>query len=76
MVIVTLGFMFWLWLLARYPATSVVSFSFLGPLFGAFFGWLFLGERLIFALLTALAMVASGLWLINRAPKPQVPQKV
>ena len=75
-VVVAAGYLFWLWLLARYPATSVVSFGFLGPLFGAFFGWLLLDERLTPPLLTALAMVAGGLWLINRAPRAQVPQKV
>lgn len=75
-VVVSLGFLLWLWLLARYPATSVVSFSFLGPLFGAFFGWLVLGERLTVALVAALALVAVGLWLINRPAKTQVPQKV
>lgn len=33
-VVVSAGFMFWLWLLSIYPASSVASFSFLTPVFG------------------------------------------
>lgn len=71
------AFLFWLWLLKRYPATSVVSFGFLSPIFGAVFGWLILGEEVGLALWTALALVAAGLWLITRpGRRGQVPQKV
>ena len=43
-VVVSAGFIFWLWLLAEYPASIVASFSFLTPLLGIGFGWLLLGE--------------------------------
>ena len=72
--IATLGFAFWLWLLRIYPASGVASFSFLSPVFGVFFGWALLGERLGAPILLALALVSVGLLLINR--RPQVPQKV
>ena len=74
-VVVTFGFTFWLWLLSIYPAAGVASFSFLAPIFGVAFGWLFLGERLGAPTLVALALVCAGLVLINR-PTRQVPQKV
>jgi drug/metabolite transporter (DMT)-like permease len=74
-IVVSAGFVFWLWLLSIYPAASVAAYSFLGPIFGVGFGWLLLGERIGPAILGALALVASGLWLMNRPPR-QVPQKV
>lgn len=70
------GFLFWLWLMAIYPASAVASFGFLTPIFGVGLGWLILGEEIGPAIFGALALVALGLILINRAPKAQVPQKV
>ena len=75
-VIASAAFLVWLWLISRYPATNVTSFSFLSPIFGAASGWLVLDESIGLPLLQALAMVVGGLLLINRPPKPQVPQKV
>jgi drug/metabolite transporter (DMT)-like permease len=45
-VIAFAAFIFWLWLMSIYPASSVAAFSFLGPVFGVFFGWLLLGESI------------------------------
>ncbi|MBT8416905.1 MAG: DMT family transporter [Silicimonas sp.] len=73
-VVVTLGFAFWLWLLSIYPAASVAAFSFLSPVFGVFFGWALLDEKIGLPILLALVLVAAGLILINRPV--QVPQKV
>ncbi|MGV6812501.1 MAG: DMT family transporter [Brevirhabdus sp.] len=73
-VVVSAGFVFWLWLLSIYPAASVASFSFLSPIFGVGLGWLLLGEDVGWTLIGALALVAAGLVLINRPA--QVPQKV
>lgn len=74
-VVVTLGFAMWFWLLTIYPAASVAAFGFLAPIFGVGFGWALLGEAVGPELLGSLALVAAGLWLVNR-PRPQVPQKV
>ena len=74
-VVVSAGFVFWLWLLSIYPASGVASFSFLSPVFGVALGWLLLGEGVGLSLIGALLLVALGLLLINRAPA-QVPQKV
>jgi drug/metabolite transporter (DMT)-like permease len=65
-VVVSAGFIFWLWLLARYPASGVASFSFLSPVFGVALGWLLLGEEVGWTLVAALGLVACGLWAINR----------
>jgi drug/metabolite transporter (DMT)-like permease len=65
-IVVSAGFIFWLWLLARYPASGVASFSFLSPVFGVGLGWLLLDETVGWSLVAALALVACGLWAINR----------
>ena len=74
-VLVSAGFAFWFWLLSVYPAAQVAAFGFLGPIFGVAFGWAILNEPVGPAILAALALVAFGLWLMNR-PAAQVPQKV
>ena len=77
-VVAGAGFLFWIWLLSIYPASSVASFSFLSPIFGILLGWLLLGEQAGWSIFAAGGLVAAGILLINR-PKPaavQVPQKV
>jgi len=76
-IVVTMTFLIWFWLLKIYPATGVASFGFLSPLFGVLFGWLILGEEIGLNLAIALLLVCVGLILINRPARgPQVPQKV
>jgi drug/metabolite transporter (DMT)-like permease len=67
-VVVSAGFIFWLWLLSIYPAASVASFSFLTPIFGLTLGWLVLGEPIGPGILGAAGLVAAGIILINRKP--------
>ncbi|MEL6211574.1 MAG: DMT family transporter, partial [Pseudomonadota bacterium] len=68
-VVVTLGFVLWLWLLSIYPAGPVAAFGFLTPLFGVGFGWALLDEPVRVSLLAALALVTAGLWLATRGPR-------
>lgn len=69
-VVVSAGFIFWLWLLSIYPASGVASFSFLSPVFSVVLGWWLLGEEVGATILGALVLVALGILLINRPPKP------
>jgi drug/metabolite transporter (DMT)-like permease len=69
LVVVAGGMILWLWLLARYPAATVASFSFLTPLLSIGFGWLLLGEPVGPRVLAAGGLVAAGLVLIARAPR-------
>ena len=64
--IASFGFMFWFWLIGIYRASSVASFAFLSPVLAVFFGWAILNETLSWGIGAALAMVVSGLMLINR----------
>lgn len=54
------------WLLARYPATKVMAFLLMTPVFGVFAGHLILDEKLGASLMAGLALVIAGLWLVNR----------
>ncbi len=67
-VVVSAGFIFWLWLLSIYPPASVASFSFLTPIFGVTLGWLLLNEPIGPGIIGAVALVAVGLILVNRRP--------
>ena len=64
-VVVSGAFVFWFWLLSVYPASAVASFSFVTPVFGVGLGWLLLGDHVGPVLVAALAMVATGIVLIN-----------
>jgi drug/metabolite transporter (DMT)-like permease len=61
-----ISFLVWMWMLGRYPATQVSVFVFFTPLFALLFGALWLGEPVTPGLLLALAMVATGIVLVNR----------
>lgn len=69
LVVVSMGFLMWFWVLSIYPASDMASFSFLAPVFGVIFGWLMLGETLTWTIVVALALVAAGIVLVNRKPR-------
>ncbi len=68
-VVVTFAsYLVWFWLVRHYPATRISSFTLLTPLFGLLAGVSLLGEPLTTRLVTALAAVCAGIWLVNRRP--------
>jgi len=67
--VVTAGFVAWFWLLLRYPASAVASFSFVTPVLSALLGWLVLDEAVSALTPFALALLVAGLILINRRPR-------
>lgn len=67
-VVVTGGFVCWLWLLSVYPTATVASFSFLTPIVALIMGWLFFGESLTMPVVGSAGLVAAGIVLINRRP--------
>lgn len=67
--VVATGFVLWFWLLGRYQASTLASFSFLTPVLSALLGWLLLGEPVGWATPFALGLLVAGLFLINRRPK-------
>lgn len=54
------------WLYLRYPASRVMAFLLLTPVFGVIAANVLLGEPLSPNLLGGLVLVVAGLWLVNR----------
>jgi len=65
--VVSVTFVVWFALVARYSASRLSAFTFLTPLFGVAAGHLVLGEPLTPAFAAAVVLVAAGLVLVNRA---------
>ena len=65
--VVSVTFVVWFALIARYSASRLSAFIFLTPLFGVAAGHLVLGDPLTPAFAAAVALVAAGLVLVNRA---------
>jgi drug/metabolite transporter (DMT)-like permease len=65
--VVSVTFVIWFALVARFSANRLSAFTFLTPLFGVAAGHLVLGEPLTGAFAAAVALVAGGLVLVNRA---------
>jgi drug/metabolite transporter (DMT)-like permease len=65
-VISFLSFLAWFWVIAAYHASAVAPFLFLTPVLAVGFGALLLGEPLTWPLLVAVALVGTGIWVVNR----------
>ena len=66
LIVVCFGFALWFWVLSKYPASDVASFSFFAPVFGVFFGWLLLDEPITWTIVIAVILVGMGIVLVNR----------
>jgi len=66
LLVVSVTFLVWFWLIRHYPAARLTSFTFLTPVFGVLFGGLLLGEPIGLRLPIALVLVALGIYLVNR----------
>ena len=64
--VASLGYLFWLRLMAIYPASDIAAFSFLSPVLAVLFGWMVFGEPVGLQFVVALVLVAIGIVLINR----------
>ncbi|MEO5759096.1 MAG: DMT family transporter [Mesorhizobium sp.] len=71
--IVAFTYVLWFWLLRRYPASGLSSFTFLSPVFGVLCGAIFLNEPLTMRIFLALGLIAAGLIIVNRPARKQVP---
>lgn len=65
--VVSITFVIWYALVKRFSANRLSAFTFLAPLFGVAAGHLVLDEPLTLAFAAAVALVAAGLVLVNRA---------
>ena len=63
------SFLAWMWLLGHYPATRISAFVFLTPVFALVAGAVWLDEPVSLQLVLAVALVAAGIVLVNRAAR-------
>lgn len=66
-IVAFITFLAWFWLVAHYPAGRLSSFTFLTPLFGVIAGGVLLDEPISAALVIAMTLVGTGIWLVNRS---------
>ena len=71
--VVSVTYILWFWLMRRYPAAGLSSFTFLTPAFGVLLGGLLLGEPLSWKIFAALGLIAAGLTVVNRGARKEVP---
>ncbi|MFH0958339.1 MAG: DMT family transporter, partial [Pseudomonadota bacterium] len=64
--IASITYLAWFWLLRHYPASRLASFTFLTPIFGVFAGGFLLDEPMTKTLLMALALVGTGIYMVNQ----------
>jgi drug/metabolite transporter (DMT)-like permease len=65
-IVVFVSYAVWFWLINTYPASQVSVFTFLAPIFAVVAGHLLLDEPVGWRLAAALALVALGIYLVNR----------
>jgi drug/metabolite transporter (DMT)-like permease len=67
--VVAFTYVLWFWLMRRYPASGLSSFTFLSPVFGVLCGGLLLNEPLSINIFAALALIVAGLFVVNWQPR-------
>ena len=68
LVVVSVGFLSWFWVLSVYPAADMAVFSFLAPVFGVVFGFVILKESVGLNVIVALVLVSIGIALVSAKP--------
>ncbi len=66
--VVSFTYVIWFSMIRIYPAAGLSSFTFLTPVFGVACGGLLLGEPLSIRIFAAMALIAAGLYIVNRPP--------
>lgn len=64
--VVSFTYVVWFWLMRRYPASGLSSFTFLSPVFGVVFAVALLGEPFSWRILVAMLLIVAGLIIVNR----------
>jgi drug/metabolite transporter (DMT)-like permease len=67
LIVASFSYLLWFWMIHRYPVSVLTSFTFLVPIFGVLLSGLILNELMTIRLIAGLAMVATGIYLVNRS---------
>ncbi|MGD8273781.1 MAG: DMT family transporter, partial [Desulfobacterales bacterium] len=60
------SYLVWFFLVHSYPVSQLSAFTFLTPVFATLAGVLLLGEPLTLRLISSLALVSIGIYIVNR----------
>jgi drug/metabolite transporter (DMT)-like permease len=66
-VVAFFTYVLYLWMVHKYPVSRLAVFTFLTPLFGVLLSALLLNEALTALLAVGLALVSTGIYLVNRS---------
>ena len=66
-MVASVGYLSWFFLVARYRASALSSYTFLSPVFGVLFAWWLLGEPISAVLFISVALIAAGIVFVNRS---------
>ena len=69
-VVAGFSYILWFWMIHHFPVSKLAAFTFLVPMFGVILSGLVLGESLPLLLWIGLALVAAGIFMVNR-PAPR-----
>ncbi|HMK35098.1 MAG TPA: DMT family transporter [Desulfomonilaceae bacterium] len=70
-IIAFASYLLWFWMIHRYQVSRLAAFTFLTPLSGVILSAVLLKEQLTVFVLVGLALVAAGLYLVNRPDTPK-----
>lgn len=65
-IVASFSYLLWFWMIHNFPVSRLAAFTFLAPLFGVILSGLILGESMTLLLWIGLALVAGGIYLVNR----------
>jgi drug/metabolite transporter (DMT)-like permease len=68
-IVASMSYLAWFWMIHRYSVSRLASFTFLTPLFGVLLSGLILRESIPLLLWVGLVLVAGGIYLVNRPPR-------
>ncbi|MEE4365273.1 MAG: DMT family transporter [Desulfotignum sp.] len=68
-VVAFFSYTLWFWMIHNFAVSGLTAFTFLAPLFGVIFGAVILSEPVGMMVWFGLALVCTGIYLVNRSPR-------
>jgi len=72
-IVASVSYLAWFWMIHRYSVSRLASFTFLTPLFGVVLSGLILKEAIPLLLWVGLLFVGAGIYLVNRPQRAASP---
>jgi drug/metabolite transporter (DMT)-like permease len=69
LVVAFFSYILWFWMISRFSVSVLTAFTFFAPLFGTVLGAVVLSEPVTPMVWIGMALVGTGIYLVNRLPK-------